>query len=234
VALTNYETLVYALLQAPSSPIALIPTATIDSYINIARNQVAADGECIRTTATLAMTAGVRSYAFSAMTPIGTGIGSVIAIRSAQLGGGGVVYIINWERFAAYYQPDASQGVVTLIAQQGQGVNGTISTYHVPNGSINLSLDVTCLPIALANDSTPEAIPELWTDAVPFYAAWLGFQQLQRQADAGLMMDRYKELMKRGRELATPSELPDLLPGGVGAQIAASHSPLSQSPQASR
>ena len=46
--LVSYEILTAALLQAPSSPVALVNTSTLDRYINIARNQVAADGECIR------------------------------------------------------------------------------------------------------------------------------------------------------------------------------------------
>ena len=85
-------------------------------------------------------------------------------------------------------------------------------------------------PIAMVNGAipaTPEAIPEPFSDAVPFYAAWLCLMTLQRQADANLMLARYKELARRGRQLSTPTVLPENLPGDMGAKQAASKTTLS-------
>ena len=230
MALTSYETLTAALLQAPSSPIPLIATGTLDSYINIARNQVAADAECIRVQATLALISGTQSYNFSAITvPGGVGVGSVITVRSAQ-SAGQPINILNWERFAQYYLGNGLSGPPSLAAQQGQGVGGTLFFNPIPNAAASVSLDAVCLPIALVNDATPEAIPALWTDAVPFYAAWLAMQSLQRQADAEMMLRRYESLVRRGRQLSTPSELPENLPGGVGTQQAAAHQTLGAAP----
>jgi len=61
----------------------------------------------------------------------------------------------------------------------------------------------------LVDDTTPEAIPQLWQDAVPFYAAWLGFMQIQRQPDADGMMKRFEEMMSRARRAGTSDVLPD-------------------------
>ena len=232
MALAAYETLTQALLQAPSSPIPLIATATLDSYINIARNQVAADGECVRYPAVLGTTASTQSYYFSQIPVSGlAGVQSVIAVRSAQIGIS-PVYIISWERFSRYYLNSGQAGTPLVCAQQGQGTAGTLFFSPIPTGPFAVVLDTVCLPITLTTDSTPEAIPLLWTDAVPFYAAWLAMQSLQRQADAQMMLERYTALMRRGRQLATSSELPEQLPGGIGAQLAAAHQSLGAPPPA--
>lgn len=233
MALAAYETAVQNLLQAPSSPVPLIPTATIDTYINTARNQVAADAQCIREPATLALVSGTANYGFAAISVGVAGVGSVIAVRSARMGGT-PLFIINWERFAQYYQGNGKSGTPQLAAQQGQGVAGTLFFNPTPNAVGTVSLDVACLPIALANDATPEAIPSLWTDAIPFYAAWLALQSLQRQTDANLMLERYQLLIRRGTQLATPSELPDNLPGGMAAQAVSTRQTLAGAPQGGR
>jgi hypothetical protein len=230
MALTAYETLTAALLQAPSSPIPLIATGTLDSYINIARNQVAAEAECIRVPATLALVNGTQNYNFSAISVSGAptnGIGSVITVRSMRIGGQ-PLDIRSWEWFSQYYLGDGQAGTPVRVSQQGQSLLGTLWFDPTPNAAATASLDVVCLPIALVSDGTTEAIPPLWTDAIPFYAAWLAMQSLQRQADAEMMLRRYASLVRRGRQFATPTELPDNLPGGSGAAAAASRQILSQ------
>lgn len=228
--LASYQSLTQALVQAPTSPIPLIPSATLTSYINVARNQVAGDAECIRVPATLALVAATQHYGFAAISVGGaSGVGNVISVRSARIGGT-PLDIRQWEWFAQYYLGDGATGTPVRLAQQGQGLNGTLFFDPVPTGTGTVSLDVVCLPIALVDDSTAEAIPLLWTDAVPFYAAWLALQSLQRQADANMMLERYRMLVKRGREMATPSELPDNLPGGAGAALAAARQTLAETP----
>ncbi len=224
--LTQYETLTRALLQAPSSPIALIPTATLDSYINIARNQVAADAECIRVPGVLVLASSDQVYGFGEIAvPAGMGVGAVITVRSAKIGSQ-PIDIRPWEWFAQYHLGSGLAGKPIRAAQQGQGVSGTLYFDPTPNSGFTVALDVVCLPIPLVNDGTPEAIPQLWTDAVPFYAAWLGMLSAQRAPDAEMMMARYRELVMRGRQLATPSQLPDNLPGGMGTKSAGGHRTL--------
>lgn len=227
MALTAYQTAVNALIQAPTSPVALVPTATINLYINTARNQLAADAECIRTQGTLALSNGIQGYTFGNITlPSGVGFNEVITVRSALISGKNLE-VRPWEWFEAYYQGNGSSGTPTLMAQQGQGVFGSLSFSPTPNAAFTVTMDVCVLPIPLVDDSTTEAIPDLWRDAVPFYAAWLAMMQLQRQADAEMMMQRYKMLSMRGRQLATPTELPENLPGGRGATMVAGRTTLS-------
>ncbi len=227
--LVFYRTRTLALMQAPSSPVPLIDTSTIDSYVNTARLQVAADGECIRFPATVTVSA--QSLAFSGITTnAANGVGSVLTVRSLKIGNRLQITIRSWEWFAAYNLSMGRTGTPLEVAQQGQGINGTLFFDPAPTAPspATIDLDTVCLPIVLLTDATVEAIPPLWTEAVPFYAAWLGLMSLQRQAAANVMMERYKEQMRRARQLSTPSELPDNLPGGAGAQAAAAHGSLSQ------
>ena len=55
------------------------------------------------------------------------------------------------------------------------------------------------------DSTTPEAIPYLWTDAVPFFAAYyalLSAQAGQRQGDADRMFARYQEFTNRARRFS--------------------------------
>ncbi len=226
MALTAYETLTTALLQAPSSPVPLVATATLDTYINIARRQVAADGECVRSPASIALAPTAQEYNFISFTGLISGAANVIAVRS-MIVGTRALDIRPWEYFTAYYRGLATLGQPRLVSQQGQGVNGTLFFFPIPDVAYNAVGDVVCLVPDLTSDGSVEAIPQLWTDAVPFYAAWLALMTLQRQGDAQMMMQRYQDLMRRARQLSTSSELPENMPGGVGAQMAAAHGPLS-------
>lgn len=227
--LTAYETAVQQLIQLV--PSGLIPTPTLDTYINTARMQLAADAECVRAPADVAFIANQQSYPISAMVPAAVpGIASSFTIRTGVVAGQ-PLEIRTWEWFAAYYLLRDGSGIPVRMAQQGQGSNATLWFSPTPNGPVGNFFDVACLPIALVDDGTPEAIPALWTDAVPFYAAWLAFMQMQRQAEAQLMLSRYKELALAGRQEATPTVLPANLPGGLGAKIAAQMTTLRMMPQ---
>jgi len=67
-----------------------------------------------------------------------------------------------------------------------------------------------CLPITLVSDGTAEAIPYPWTDAVPYFAAYLALLSAQspaRTADADRMMQRYELFMGRARQFSNPDVL---------------------------
>jgi hypothetical protein len=231
--LNAYLTQLSALIQAPNSPNPLVSTATQTGYINIARNQLAGDAECVRVRGSLTYISGQRTYLFSNIVlPASQGYGSVIAVRSAAYSGlPDTISFRPFEWFSAYLLNSGATGTPTVFSQQGQGVFGTLLVWPFPAAPAVASLDCVCLPIPLVDDTTVEAIPDLWRDAVPFYAAWLAMQQLQRQADAEAMLQRYMMLARRGRQFATPSELPDNMPGGLGSQIAAGKTILGQPQQ---
>ena len=217
--LTAYENAVINLIQAPSSPTPLIATATLDSYINTARSQVAIEGECIRNNGLLTIGTSTQIYGFSLITTVGgftpLGILGPVTVRLASYtipntSNRQRLYARPWPWFDLYElsNPTVVAGVPRVYSQYGQGSTDGSLYVSLVDQIYTLNLDLTCLPIALVNDSTGEAIPYPWTDAVPFYAAWLALLQLQRPADADEMLQRYSQLMARARRGVTPSVLP--------------------------
>jgi hypothetical protein len=236
MALTAYLTQTRRLLQNPPATPALYSDVDLTSFINTARTQLAGETECIRATSTLSLTSSTQSYAFSAITIGLTGAQSVLNVRLASIPVSAVPTLLDgrpWEWFYLYYVANGtiSNGTPVRWAQQGQGVSGTLFFSPTPNASFTASLDTVLLPVALTTDSTPEAIPYPWTDAIPFYAAYYAYMSAQRQADADMMYARYKDFSRRAREEATPTVLPMNLPGDVGTAIAASKSTNTDRPQ---
>lgn len=216
--LADYEAATQQLIQLVWT--SLIPTATLDSYINIARMQLAGDAECLRTWGTLETISGVKGYDFSAIDVSSeAGFASALTVRSIIYGSTPIDFR-PFEWFRQYYWDTGTSGPPQRAAQNGQGSYGTLVFDPLPDNVYTLTIDVACLPIPLVDDTTYEAIPYPWTDAVPFYAAGYAMMQLQRQADAQAMFARYRELAMRGRQESTPTQLPDNQPGGVGAHAA--------------
>jgi hypothetical protein len=217
MALTAYETQTQALLQLPgASPQTLYPIANIDTWINIARGQLAGEGECIRVIATIPTVVGQRNYNFSALNTgvaATTGIQGVIHVRRITLSvASGQRWIAPraWPWFDLYYMnnPVPQNGLPKNWAQYAQGVNGSFYLDPPPDNIYQLNCDCVCYPINLASDTTVEAIPYLWTDAVPFFAAYyalLSSQTSARQADAERLFGHYQTFVGRARQFANPS-----------------------------
>lgn len=212
--LTDYETAVYALLQSPSSPNPLVDTATVDTAINEARGQVAIEGKCIRDYSTLLITSAAQQYPFSAIVQSESvpGIAGTIEVEMVTYttAGGGKARVNprEWPWFNNFVLSVATPvpAAPKYWAQFGQGADGTI-WFNQPSGNFTTQLTTVCYPINLISDSDPEALPYAWTDAVQFYAAWLIFMSLQKEADAQRMYQEFERLMARARGGATPDVL---------------------------
>ena len=106
----------------------------------------------------------------------------------------------HWAQYA--------QGSATPVS--GSSATGSFFIWPPPDNIYTLNCDCECYPITLANDSTVEAIPFLWTDAVPFFAAYYAFLTSQtgaRYGDADRMYNYYKEFLSRARSAANPDVL---------------------------
>lgn len=219
--LTSYLTRTTQLLQNPGAPTSLYSTSDLTEYVNLARGQLAGDGECIRVYATLPIVQGTQQYPFSAIDLGGaSGVEGVLNVRTIWLGiGSGQVWIrprsFAWFGLYELNNPVPVQGPPTVWSQYAQGVNGSIFVSAVPDSTYTLTLDTLCYPIPLVSDATVEAIPYPWTDAVPFLAAYyalLSAQSAARQADADRMFARYEEYRNRGRKFSNPVVSPFLYP----------------------
>jgi hypothetical protein len=211
--LNAYLTATQNLLQAPSAPTPLYPNASLTQWINTARGQLAGEAKCIRAIGTISTVAGQRSYNFSGVSVSSVaGVQGIINIRSIQFGiadGQKWINARGWTWFNYYHlnNPEPPSGQPQTWAQLGQGVSGTFYLDPIPDTVYPLFCDVTGYPIPLVDDSTVEAIPYLWTDAVPYFAAYLAFLSAQspaRQNDAARMFEFYETFLERARMASTP------------------------------
>jgi hypothetical protein len=211
----------------------LYSTANLTLWVNIARGQVAGESEAIRVIGTVPTIIGQRNYNFSSInigTPSVTGAQGAIHVRRINYGvASGQKWVVprSWEWFDQFglNNPVPVNGPPKMWAQLGQGSAGLGSITGIGTGSMSsgsfyidpppdaiytLYCDVACYPQALAADTDVEALPYLWTDAVPFFAAYYAFLSSQtsaRQADAERMMTHYRTFVDRARQAANPSVL---------------------------
>lgn len=215
--LDAYLTQTENLLQSPGSPQALYSTTNLTLWINTARSQLAGEGECIRYYGTLPLVGSTQSYGLASIntgTSSANGIQGVLNVRQIYLSGGTIMLRQwPWEYFNFFYVANTTIAEATPVswAQYGQGVTGSIYLSPTPSATITANLDCVCYPIPLVDDTTVEAIPYPWTDAVPFFAAYfalLSAQAGERQDDADRMFARYQEFANRARRFSTPAVTP--------------------------
>ena len=229
--LTSYLAQTQALLQNPSAPTTLYTTANLTNFINIARGQLAGEAECCRYLGTLTLTSGTRNYNFSSIstgTTSVTGLSGVLTVRAMRYAvASGYQWIRPrpWPWFDLFKMnnPVPDSGPPEVWAQYGQGASGGGSITGIGTGSLisgsfyvdpipDLAYVVTCdcvaYPQLLSADTDVEAIPYLFTDAVPYYAAYLALltsQTGQRNADAMRYFEMYRMFVDRARKAANPS-----------------------------
>lgn len=226
--LTAYLTDTRSLLQLPgSNSTSLYSDSDLTRFINKSRGQVAGEAGCIRVIGTIPTIVGQQPYAFSAVNtgvPATTGVQGIINVQRLSFNSGnGQLWMTprTWPWFSLYNLNSAvpQQGPPREWAQFGQGAGpsgvtntsingGTIYISSAPDDVYQINVDSVCYPIPLTDDTTVEAIPYLWTDAVPFFAAYFALMSAQtnaRMADAAQMYKgHYQEFMDRARKQANP------------------------------
>lgn len=229
--LTSYLSQLTLLLQSPAAPSPLYATSDLTRWINIARGQLSGESECCRYLATATVTAAQRNYNFSSLstgTASVTGLSGVLHVNSIRYAVGDGYQRVQpqqwtWFELFALNNPVPSSGAPENWTQYGQGASGAGSITGVGAGSLVsgsfyldpipdlayvLTCDTVCYPQALAADADVEAIPYLWTDAVPYLAAYyalLSSQTNARMADAQRYFDLYSLFVQRAREAANSS-----------------------------
>ena len=135
------------------------------------------------------------------------GIANVMGVLSVSIAWGGNAGMKPtlrpkiWTEFQAYLR-----SYPAVWSQYGMGsgtTGGSIYLWPLPSQASQMDWDCWCIPVVMTSGSTPEAIPYQWTSAVPFYAAYLGYLNAQRPADAQSMHEQYKEKMIEAQATAT-------------------------------
>ncbi len=139
-----------------------------------------------------------------------------------------------WPWFNRFF---LSQGTAQVAAypntwsQQGMGTYGTFGIGPPPANAYLIQADCVLLPTNLVDDTTVEAIPYPFTDAIPYYAAYKAYLSSQRTQDATVMFQRYEQFVQRGVQMTAPAVFPMNYPGGLGAQMVASKQSLTMQAQ---
>ena len=166
-------------------------------------------------------TVGVEIYDFQTISALINnyypGVQSIISVQTVALSWGSwkpVMRNMPWSMFQAYCRAwnVGPENYPTIWSQYGQGEQGTIFVYPIPSINAQMDWDCYCRPIDLVDDTSVEAVPHPYTEAVPFYAAYLAYLSQQNADMAELMWQNYKRNMVEARSFATPAMVPDFYP----------------------
>jgi hypothetical protein len=163
---------------------------------------------------------GQEIYKFSTANTLAqtvSGVGQVIGVFSVSVAWGANAAMKptlgqkTWTEFQAYYR-SYNSGMLnypTIWAQYAQGVIGSIYVWPIPSQYSQMDWDCYCLPIALVDDTTAEAIPYPWTDCIPYYAAMLAYRDAQRKDDADRLEKEFEMYLKEATAMSQPPQIQD-------------------------
>jgi hypothetical protein len=149
-------------------------------------------------------------YPFSAISLTNIpGVSKIIAVKSIALLWNTYRFVMIRHSFSKYQAlirtyTNTFSDVPRVAAQYGQGENGSIYIYPVPNSNYIMEWDCICDVNPLVDDTTFEAIPAPWTIAVPYYAATKALEAAGDLDRAEKMFQRFERYMKRARAQTSP------------------------------
>lgn len=215
MALAAYLTQTQALLHDASNQ--FWNSTNLTTWVNLARKRIAAEGQCVRVLpASVNTVVGQEVYTFASMqtaAQVTPGVDSILFVQSIAVSWGALKPTLDymiWNDFQAYLRSYSVvlQGQPAIWSQYGQGLSGSAYLWPVPSSIAPMDWDCICLPLALVDDTTPEAIPSPWIDAVPYYAAYLGLLNARRPEEAANMFKLYKEYLAGCRSWSEPFMIP--------------------------
>ena len=128
------------------------------------------------------------------------GVDAVHAIKSVSIIYSNYRYSLPMYAFSVYQAmirqyPFNYQYVPSFCSQFGQGAGGSFYAYPLPSQTYQWEFDCFCLPSDMTLDNrTPEAIPQPWTDAVPYFATSLAMMELQNYNAAKFYGDQFDRM----------------------------------------
>lgn len=130
------------------------------------------------------------------------GVQSILFVRGVSIIYANYRYSLPKYSFSAYQArvrqyPFQYTYVPTIFCQVGQGVGGTLYMYPIPSQTYQMEWDCTGIPSDLFTDQDVEAIPEPFTEAVPFYAAHLAYLQMQNLNAANYYEGLYEKMVSK-------------------------------------
>lgn len=135
------------------------------------------------------------------------GVESIYMIKSVSMLFSSFRYSLSCYSFSTYQAlvrqwAQQWQYVPAVCAQYGQGAGGSFYLYPLPSQAYQIEWDCFCLPSDLIDDQSYEAIPAPWTDAVPYFAAHLGYLELQNWNGAKGYLELFDKFVQRYSDYA--------------------------------
>lgn len=147
---------------------------------------------------------GLEVYPFSAVDLSAfPGYGSIYMVKSLSVVYANYRYSLPCYSFSTYqamirqYTAGVYQYVPTFCAQYGRGTAGSFYVYPLPSQQYQFELDSFCLPQDLETDQDVDVIPQPYTDAVPFLAAYYAANEMQAFNNARYFKNEFDEWVKR-------------------------------------
>lgn len=200
---------------------ALVITNPGSGYVNIPSVTITGDGTGASATAALtsflATVVSQEVYSFSTanalLTAANPGISGIIGVQSIAVSWGAMKPVLrysDWSGFQAYLRSYnvGTQNYPTVWAQYGRGRAGTVYLWPVPSIVASMEWDCYCQPVPLVDDTTIEALPEPWQDAVQFKAAEYAYNNAQRRDDSNWAAAEYKRYLRENELYVQPSMVP--------------------------
>ncbi len=130
------------------------------------------------------------------------GAGQVYAVKSISILYSNYRYSLPVYAFSEYQAkirqyPFQYQYVPAFASQYGQGTSGSFYVYPIPSQVYQYELDCFVIPQDLIDNQSVEIIPDPWTDAVPYFAAALAYEELQNLNAAQYYHTKYDEFAQR-------------------------------------
>lgn len=153
---------------------------------------------------------GQEVYPFSAVNlSFASGFGSIYMIRSTSIIFSSYRYSLPTYSFSTYQAmirqyANVYKYVPFFCAQYGRGTAGSFYMFPIPSQQYQLEWDAFCLPTDLVDDTSPEAIPQPYQDAVPWMATSLAFNELQNWNTARYYQDQFDRYMKLYGQVSLP------------------------------
>ncbi|MBU6232200.1 hypothetical protein KGP36_06155 [Patescibacteria group bacterium] len=154
--------------------------------------------------------AGQEVYQFSdVFTDPANGVGEIFVVKSVSLLWGTWRYMTvapSFSKYQAWVRTYTNQYLYIpfFCANYGQGDKGSLYMYPLPSTVYPMEWDCLCLPLPLKMDTDPEAIPFMWTECVPYFAAYLALLGAQQYEKANFMKQTFDEWMHRARAYSQP------------------------------
>lgn len=140
------------------------------------------------------------------------GVGQIFKVQSVSIIYANYRYSLPCYPFSVYQAlirqyPRQYIYVPTVMGQLGRGTNGSLYMYPIPSQPYQMEWDAFCLPADLIDDSSFEAIPQPWQDAVPYFATHLAFLELQNLNAARFYLDLHDNMVHRYSAAAAPTRM---------------------------